>query len=58
MKMIEAFIEEMNKCIKETQKNTFKQVETLKEETNIYKEIKENIMKQVKEMNKTVYDLK
>ena len=34
MKMIEAFKEEMNKSLKETQENKTKQVEVFKEETN------------------------
>ena len=34
MNMIEIFKEDINKSLKETQKNTIKQVETLKEETN------------------------
>lgn len=37
--MIEAFKEEVNKLLKEIQKNTFKRVEALKEEANKYKEI-------------------
>ena len=39
-------------------KNTIKQVEALKEEMNKYKEIWENMIKKVNEMNKTVQDLK
>lgn len=35
-----------------------KQAKVLKAETNKYKEIEENTIKQVKEMNKTVQDLK
>jgi uncharacterized FlaG/YvyC family protein len=46
-------------CLKKNRKNPGKQVEALKEETNkSLKEIQENIIKQVKEMNKTVKDLK
>lgn len=44
----------MNKSLKEIQKNTFKQVEGLKEEANKYKELQENTMKQVKDINETV----
>ena len=42
--MIEAFKEDMNKSLEE---NTFKQIETLKEEANKYKEVKENTSKQI-----------
>ena len=38
--------------------NRFKQVEALKEETNKYKKLEENTIKQVKKMNKVVQDLK
>ena len=58
IKMIKEFKEEMNKTLKEIQKNVFKQAEALKEEANKFKEIKENIIKQVKDMNKTVQELK
>jgi hypothetical protein len=37
IKMVEPFKEDMNKSLKEIQKNTFKQVEALKEEGNKYK---------------------
>ena len=53
-KLIKAFKEEMNKFLKEIHENTFKQVKALKEEANKHKEIQENIVKQVKDMNKTV----
>lgn len=46
--MLEALKGEMNKSHKEIQENTFKQVQTLKEEMK-YKEIQENSIKQVKE---------
>ena len=54
MKLIKAFKEEMNKFLKEIHENTFKQAKALKEEANKHKEIQENIVKQVKDMNKTV----
>lgn len=54
MKLIKAFKEDMNKFLKEIHENTFKQVKALKEEANKHKEIQENIVKQVKDMNKTV----
>ena len=55
MKLIKAFKEDMNKFLKEIHENTFKQVYmALKEEANKHKEIQENIVKQVKDMNKTV----
>ena len=40
------------------QENTFKQGETLKEEGNKYKEVQVNMIKQAKDMKKTVQDLK
>lgn len=51
--MTQAFKEDMNKSLKDIQKNPFKQVEALKHKKNKYKEIQENIIKQVKNMNKT-----
>ena len=54
MKLIKAFKEDMNKFLKEIHENTFKQAKALKEEANKHKEIQENIVKQVKDMNKTV----
>jgi predicted nucleic acid-binding Zn-ribbon protein len=56
--MIEAFNKKMNKSLKEIPENIFKQVEALKDEANKYKEIQENTIKQAKDMNKTVQDLK
>ena len=44
----------MSKSLEEIQQNTFKQAKALKEEANKHKEIQENIVKQVKDMNKTV----
>lgn len=55
--MIEAFKEEVNKLLKEIQKNTFKRVEALKEEANKYKEIQENTIKQLRDVKKTVQEL-
>ena len=48
-------MEDIDNFFKEIQKNTIKQVEALKEGTNMFpKERQENAIKQVKEMNKTV----
>jgi hypothetical protein len=59
MKIIEAFMEDINNSLTEIQENTGKQVEALKEERNKpLKEILENTIKQVKELNKAVQDLK
>ena len=56
---IEDFKKGINNFFKETQENTGKQVEALKEETHkSLKEIKENTIKQVKELNRTIEDLK
>ena len=52
--IIEVFKEDMDKSLKEIHENTFKQAKALKEEANKHKEIQENIVKQVKDMNKTV----
>jgi hypothetical protein len=53
MKMIEVFEKDINKFLKETQKNTIS-LEDLKEGTNKpLKEIQDNI-RQVKEMHKTL----
>ena len=52
--LMKVFKEEMNKFLKEIHENTFKQAKALKEEANKHKEIQENIVKQVKDMNKTV----
>ena len=58
MKMIEKFKEDINSSLKEIQESTGKQVEALKEETHkSLKEIQENII-QLKELKKTVQDLK
>jgi gas vesicle protein len=56
MMMTEDFKKDINHSLKEIQKNTGKQVEALKEETQ--KSLKENTTKQVKELNKTIQDLK
>ena len=49
----------INSSLKEIQKNTCKQVEFLKEETQkSLKELQENTTKQVKELNKTIWHLK
>jgi hypothetical protein len=60
MKIIESFKEDIKKKL--TERNTGrhrKQAEALKEETNkTLKEIQENTIKQVKELNKAVQDLK
>ena len=54
--LIEDF-EDIDNSLKE-QKNTGKQVEALKEETQkSLKELQENTSKQVKELNKTIQDL-
>lgn len=41
IKMIEIFEEDMNRSFKETQENTYGQVEALKKKSNKYKEIQE-----------------
>ena len=56
MKKIEAFDEEISKYLFKIQEDRIKQV--FKKETNKYERIQENAIKQVKEMNKTVQDLK
>jgi septal ring factor EnvC (AmiA/AmiB activator) len=59
MMMMEDYTKDINNSLKETQKNTGKYVEALKEETQkSLKELQENITKQVKELNKTTQDLK
>jgi polyhydroxyalkanoate synthesis regulator phasin len=50
--MIEDFKKDINNSLKEIQENTGKQLEALKEETQI------SVTKQVKELNKTIQDLK
>ena len=51
MMLIESFMKEINNSLKEIQDNTSKQREALKE-------LQESRMKQVKELNKTIQDLK
>jgi hypothetical protein len=58
MKMIEVFKEDINNSIKEIQENPVKQVEALKEETNIFLKNTGNKIKQVKKLNKRFQDLK
>jgi hypothetical protein len=59
MMMIEDFNKDINNSLKEIQKNTGKQVEALKEETQKYLKVaKENKTKQVNDLNKTIQDLK
>ena len=59
MKIIEFFKEDINNSRREIQENTGDQGESLKEETNKFlKEKQKNTTKQVKELNKTVQDLK
>jgi len=53
--MIEDRKKNINNSLKETQENTGKQVETLKEETK--DSIKNYTTKQVKELNETIQDL-
>jgi hypothetical protein len=45
IRIIVAFKEDINRSLKETHQNTYKQVEALKEEANKYKEIQENTIK-------------
>ena len=55
MKMINDFKKDINNSLKETQKNTRKQVWALKEKTQkSLKELQENTIKLVNELNKTV----
>ena len=50
---------DINKFLKEIQKNISKKVESLKEKTqNSLKELQENTNKQGEELNKTIQDLK
>jgi chromosome segregation ATPase len=59
MMMIEHFKKGINNSLKEIQENTGKQLEALKEERQkSLKELQENTITQVKEMNKTIQDLK
>ena len=56
MKMIEDFKTDINNFLKEIQ---YTSKEALKEETHKFlKEIQDNTIKQVKELNKTIQDLK
>jgi hypothetical protein len=57
--MINAFKEKMNKSLNKIQEDTITLVEAFKEETNkLFKEKQENAIKQMKEMNKSVQDMK
>ena len=57
--MMEAFKDEINKCLKETQKNTTNHVGVFNGETNkSLKKIQENTIKRVKKINTTGQDLK
>jgi E3 ubiquitin-protein ligase DOA10 len=59
MMMMEDFKKEINNSLKEIQENTGKQLEALKEKTQkSFKELQENTIIQVKELNKTIHDLK
>jgi hypothetical protein len=59
MMLVEDFKKGINNSLKEIQKNTAKQVEVLKEETQKFlKELQENTTNQVMELNKTIQDLK
>jgi hypothetical protein len=50
---------DINNCFKEIQVNPAKRVELLKEKTQLsLKELQENTNKEVKELNKTIHDLK
>lgn len=53
IEMIDTFKGEMNKSLKEIQKNTTKQLKAFKEKTNkLLKEIQETTIEQMKEINK------
>jgi chromosome segregation ATPase len=57
--MIEDFKPDINNSLKEIQENMGKQVEVLEEETHkSLKEIQENTIKEMKELNKTIQDIK
>jgi hypothetical protein len=63
MMMIEEFKKDINNSLKEIQENTGKQLEVIKEETittttKSLKELQKNTIKEVKDMNKTIQDLK
>ena len=57
--LVKDFKKDINNSLKEKQDNTVKPLEVLKQETHkSLKEIQENANKQVKELNKTIQDLK
>jgi predicted nucleic acid-binding Zn-ribbon protein len=57
--MIEEFKKDIHNSLKEIQENTGKQGEALKEKTQKpLKDLQENTTKQVKELNKTIHNLK
>ena len=59
MMLAEDFKKNINACLKEIQEKTDKQVEVLKEKTQIsLKELQENTTKQVRELKKILQDLK
>jgi hypothetical protein len=59
MMMIEEFKKDINNSLKEIQKNTGKQIEALKKgNTKSHKKLQENTVKHLKEVNKTIQDLK
>ena len=60
MKMIEDFKEDINKSLKEIRENRDEHVDALKKKTHkkCFQEVQENTVKQVKDLNKTVQDLK
>jgi chorismate synthase len=58
MMLIEDIKKDINNSLKEIQKLTCKQVETLEETQKSHKVLQENTTKQVKELKKTIQDLK
>jgi hypothetical protein len=59
MMVIEDFKRVINNFLKEIQENTGKQLESLKQEREkILKGLQENTINEVKEVNKTIHDLK
>lgn len=56
--MIKALKEEINKPLKEIQKNVANEVKALKEEIDKYEDKQDNPTRQEKEINKIVQDLK
>ena len=61
--MIEDWKKDISNSLKEIQENTGKQLEVIKEETittttKSLKELQKNTIKEVKDMNKTIQDLK